>query len=81
MNNINFVELAQLISSLAMVVSVIYLAKQISEEKIAKKMEFGFNLPDRLISDIFILPKTKTSLNFFLRIGVKKTLMTTNIGE
>ena len=50
MNNINFVELAQLISSLAMVVSVIYLAKQISEEKIAKKMEFGFNLTDRPVS-------------------------------
>ena len=53
MNNINFVELAQLISSLAMVVSVIYLAKQISEEKIAKKMEFGFNLTDRLYQRYF----------------------------
>ncbi len=41
MNNINFVELAQLISSLAMVVSVIYLAKQISEEKIAEKWSLG----------------------------------------
>ena len=53
MNNINFVELAQLISSLAMVVSVIYLAKKISEEKIAKKMEFGFNLTHRLYQRYF----------------------------
>ena len=36
-----------------MVVSVIYLAKQISEEKIAKKMEFGFNLTDRLYQQYF----------------------------
>ena len=37
MDSVNFVEIAQLVSSLAMVVSVIYLARQISEEKIPKK--------------------------------------------
>ena len=53
MDSVNFVEIAQLVSSLAMVVSVIYLARQISEEKIAKKMEFGFNLTDRLYQRYF----------------------------
>ena len=81
LNNINFVEIAQLISSLAMVVSVIYLAKQISEETIAKKMEFGFNLTDRLYQRYFQSTQMKNSLNFSFRIGLRKALMITNIGE
>ena len=68
MNNINFVELAQLISSLAMVVSVIYLAKQISEEKIAKKMEFGFNPTDRLYQRYFQSTQNENFTKFLFRL-------------
>ena len=81
MDNMNFVEIAQLISSLAMFVSIIYLAKQISEKKIAKKWCLGSTFLIDSISNIFNLPKMETSLNFSLRIGVRKALMITNIGE
>ena len=53
MDSKTFVEIAQLVTAFAMVVSVIYLAKQISEEKKSKRMEFGFNLTDRLYQRYF----------------------------
>ena len=53
MGGTNIADLAQIISSFAMIMSVIYLAKQIRLNQKIMKLQFGFNLNDRLYKRYF----------------------------
>lgn len=53
MGGTNIAVLAQIISSFAMIMSVIYLAKQIRLNQKIMKLQFGFNLNDRLYKRYF----------------------------
>ena len=53
MGGSNIADLAQIVSSFAMIMSVIYLAKQIRLNQKIMKLQFGFNLNDRLYKRYF----------------------------
>jgi len=53
MSGFSIAELAQIISGIAMIMSVAYLAKQIRMNQKIMKMQFGFNLNDRLYKRYF----------------------------
>jgi hypothetical protein len=53
MSGFSIPELAQIISGIAMIMSVVYLAKQIRMNQKIMKLQFGFNLNDRLYKRYF----------------------------
>lgn len=63
------VELTQVVASSAMVLSVVYLAKQRRENHIMMKMQFDFNLTERLDRRYFEASQNVEFTNFYQATG------------
>ena len=80
MSNI-IVDVAQVITSFAMVASVIYLGIQIRQNRIIMKLHFGYKLNERLYRRYFESSHKKILQNYLVEIGEKSSLRTMIIGE
>ena len=75
------VDVAQVITSFAMVASVIYLGIQIRQNRIIMKLHFGYKLNERLYSRYFESSHNKILQNYSVEIGERRNLRIMIIGE
>jgi len=75
------VDVAQVITSFAMVASVIYLGIQIRQNRIIMKLHFGYKLNERLYRRYFESSHNKILQNYSVEIGERRNLRIMIIGE
>ena len=63
----------QIISGIAVIASVIYLAREVSQTTKVVRAQFGHGLISRLYERYFYLQRIKNSRNFFLKTGLVLT--------
>ena len=76
----NILGIGQIISGLAVIAPVVYLAREVSQTFKIVRAQFGHGLTSRLYERYFLSVKDKEFLHFCRKIGLKTTWRIMNIG-